>query len=101
MWPDLSANSREAQSDTHHDTQRVWGSQREKPAFIQKSRLLSTGHTYGAYGPLLCGVTSILFGGVPTFPDASRLWQIVEKHKVSSFCMVPVVKQLSWDQQVP
>ncbi len=35
----------------------------------------------GAYGPLLCGMTSVLFGGVPLYPDPSRVWQIIEKHK--------------------
>ena len=41
-----------------------------------------TGHTYLAYGPLLCGAKNVIFEGVPTYPDPSRCWQIVEKHKV-------------------
>lgn len=41
-----------------------------------------TGHTYLTYGPLLNGAQSVIFEGVPTYPDASRCWQIVEKHKV-------------------
>lgn len=41
-----------------------------------------TGHTYLAYGPLLNGATCVLFGGVPAYPDAGRIWQIIEKHKV-------------------
>ena len=40
-----------------------------------------TGHSYVAYGPLLNGVTSVLFGGVPTYPDASRMWQLCDKFK--------------------
>lgn len=42
-----------------------------------------TGHTYLAYGPLLNGAQSVIFEGVPTYPDPSRCWQIVEKHKVT------------------
>ena len=41
-----------------------------------------TGHTYLAYGPLLNGAQNVIFEGVPTYPDPSRCWQIVEKHKV-------------------
>lgn len=41
-----------------------------------------TGHTYLTYGPLLNGVTSIVFGGVPAHPDAGRVWSLIEKHKV-------------------
>lgn len=42
-----------------------------------------TGHTYLTYGPLLNGVTSILFGSTPAHPDAGRCWRIVEKYNVS------------------
>ena len=42
-----------------------------------------TGHTYLTYGPLLNGAQNVIFEGVPTYPDPSRCWQIVEKHKVS------------------
>ncbi|CAG5069531.1 Acetyl-coenzyme A synthetase [Dyadobacter sp. CECT 9623] len=48
-----------------------------------------TGHSYIVYGPLCCGATSVVFEGVPTFPDASRLWQIVEKHKVNILYTAP------------
>ena len=41
-----------------------------------------TGHTYLTYGPLLNGATSVVYEGVPTHPDPSRIWQIVEKYKV-------------------
>ena len=41
-----------------------------------------TGHTYLTYGPLLNGAQNVIFEGVPTYPDPSRCWQIVEKHKV-------------------
>ena len=41
-----------------------------------------TGHTYLTYGPLLSGAQNVIFEGVPTYPDPSRCWQIVEKHKV-------------------
>lgn len=48
-----------------------------------------TGHSYIIYGPLLSGATSIMFEGVPTYPDASRFWQICEKHKVNQFYTAP------------
>ncbi|MCE7058991.1 acetate--CoA ligase [Dyadobacter sp. CY343] len=48
-----------------------------------------TGHSYIVYGPLCCGATSVVFEGVPTFPDASRLWQIVEKHRVNILYTAP------------
>ena len=48
-----------------------------------------TGNTYVAYGPLALGVTQVIFEGVPTYPDASRFWQIIEKHKISIFYTAP------------
>ncbi|MEM7109689.1 MAG: acetate--CoA ligase [Bacteroidota bacterium] len=48
-----------------------------------------TGHSYIVYGPLLAGATSIMFEGVPTFPDAGRFWAICEKHKVNQFYTAP------------
>ena len=48
-----------------------------------------TGHTYVAYGPTALGVTQLIFEGVPTYPDASRFWQLIEKHKVSVFYTAP------------
>jgi acetyl-CoA synthetase len=48
-----------------------------------------TGHTYITYGPLACGATQIVFEGVPTFPDAGRFWQTIEKHGVSIFYTAP------------
>jgi acetyl-CoA synthetase len=42
-----------------------------------------TGHTYVAYGPLAAGATQVIFEGVPTYPNAGRFWQMIEKHKVS------------------
>ncbi|MEZ4775192.1 MAG: acetate--CoA ligase [Bacteroidia bacterium] len=48
-----------------------------------------TGHSYIVYGPLLAGATSIMFEGVPTYPDAGRFWQICEKHKVTQFYTAP------------
>ena len=43
-----------------------------------------TGHSYVVYGPLCNGATTLMFEGVPTFPDAGRFWKIVEKFKVNS-----------------
>jgi acetyl-CoA synthetase len=48
-----------------------------------------TGHTYIVYGPLANGATTVMFEGVPTFPDAGRFWQVCEKHKVNIFYTAP------------
>ena len=48
-----------------------------------------TGHSYIIYGPLLAGATTMMFEGVPTFPDAGRFWEICEKHKVNQFYTAP------------
>ncbi len=48
-----------------------------------------TGHSYIVYGPLLSGATSLMFEGIPTWPDAGRYWDIVEKHKVNQFYTAP------------
>ncbi|MDO3383291.1 acetate--CoA ligase [Gilvimarinus algae] len=48
-----------------------------------------TGHSYIVYGPLANGATSLMFEGVPTYPDASRCWQVVDKHGVNSFYTAP------------
>ncbi len=48
-----------------------------------------TGHSYIVYGPLANGATTLMFEGIPTYPDASRFWQVCEKHKVSQFYTAP------------
>ncbi|MGB2486856.1 MAG: acetate--CoA ligase [Candidatus Puniceispirillaceae bacterium] len=48
-----------------------------------------TGHSYIVYGPLANGATSLMFEGVPTYPDSGRFWQVIEKHKVSIFYTAP------------
>ena len=48
-----------------------------------------TGHSYIVYGPLANGATTLMFEGVPTYPDASRFWQICEKYKVNQFYTAP------------
>ena len=48
-----------------------------------------TGHTYVAYGPLAMGVTQIVFEGIPTYPNAGRFWQMIEKHKATIFYTAP------------
>jgi acetyl-CoA synthetase len=48
-----------------------------------------TGHSYIVYGPLANGATTVMFEGVPTYPDASRFWQVCEKHKVNQFYPAP------------
>ncbi len=48
-----------------------------------------TGHTYIVYGPLLNGATQVFFEGVPTYPDASRFWNVVDRHQVTQFYTAP------------
>jgi acetyl-CoA synthetase len=48
-----------------------------------------TGHSYIVYGPLANGATTLMFEGVPTYPDAGRLWDVVDKHKVNIFYTAP------------
>ena len=48
-----------------------------------------TGHSYVAYGPLAMGATQVIFEGVPTYPHAGRFWEIVDKHKVTTFYTAP------------
>ncbi|KKR95946.1 MAG: Acetyl-coenzyme A synthetase [candidate division TM6 bacterium GW2011_GWE2_41_16] len=53
-----------------------------------------TGHSYGLYGPLSNGCTSILFEGVPTYPQPDRYWQIIQKYRVTKFYTAPTVIRL-------
>lgn len=48
-----------------------------------------TGHSYIVYGPLLAGATSVMFEGVPTWPDAGRFWDVVDKYKINQFYTAP------------
>ena len=48
-----------------------------------------TGHSYTLYGPLLNGGTTVIFEGVPSYPDFSRFWEIIEKHKITQFYTAP------------
>ena len=48
-----------------------------------------TGHSYLVYGPLLAGGTTVMFEGIPTFPDAGRFWEIIDKYKVNIFYTAP------------
>ncbi|HET6829462.1 MAG TPA: acetate--CoA ligase [Ramlibacter sp.] len=64
-----------------------------------------TGHTYVAYGPLAAGATQVMFEGIPTFPHASRFWQMIEKHKVTIFYTAPtairsLIKAAETDEKV-
>jgi acetyl-CoA synthetase len=61
-----------------------------------------TGHSYLAYGPLANGATSLVFEGVPSYPDASRFWQVVDKHRVSIFYTAPTaIRALMREGQEP
>ncbi|MFT5425758.1 MAG: acetyl-CoA synthetase [Gammaproteobacteria bacterium] len=57
-----------------------------------------TGHSYIVYGPLANGATSLMFEGVPNFPDASRFWQVVDKWKVNSFYTAPTAIRMLMGQ---
>ncbi|MBE9528740.1 MAG: acetate--CoA ligase [Proteobacteria bacterium] len=48
-----------------------------------------TGHSYIVYGPLACGATTLMFEGIPTYPNPGRFWEVIEKHKVNSFYTAP------------
>ncbi len=48
-----------------------------------------TGHSYIVYGPLLAGATTLMFEGIPTYPDAGRFWDVVQRHKVNIFYTAP------------
>lgn len=64
-----------------------------------------TGHSYVAYGPLAAGATQIIFEGVPTYPNAGRFWQMIERHKCTIFYTAPtairsLIKAAEGDAQV-
>jgi acetyl-CoA synthetase len=64
-----------------------------------------TGHTYVAYGPLAAGCTQVIFEGIPTYPNAGRFWQMIEKHKVTVFYTAPtairsLIKAAEGDEKV-
>ena len=64
-----------------------------------------TGHSYVAYGPLAAGATQIMFEGVPTYPNAGRFWQMIERHKCSVFYTAPtairsLIKAADSDEKV-
>ncbi|MBI1180569.1 MAG: acetate--CoA ligase [Alphaproteobacteria bacterium] len=61
-----------------------------------------TGHSYIVYGPLANGATTVVFEGVPTWPDHSRLWQVVDKHKVNIFYTAPTaIRALMREGEAP
>jgi acetyl-CoA synthetase len=61
-----------------------------------------TGHSYIVYGPLANGATSLMFEGVPNYPDASRFWQVVDKHKVNIFYTAPTaIRALMREGEAP
>ena len=66
-----------------------------------------TGHSYILYGPLLNGATTVMFEGVPSYPDFSRFWEVIEKHKITQFYTAPTAirslakESLDYVQQFP
>jgi acetyl-CoA synthetase len=64
-----------------------------------------TGHTYVAYGPLAAGATQVIFEGIPTFPNAGRFWEMIQKHKVTVFYTAPtairsLIKAAEGDEKI-
>jgi acetyl-CoA synthetase len=61
-----------------------------------------TGHSYVVYGPLANGATTVMFEGVPNYPDVSRFWQVIDKHKVTLFYTAPTaIRALMRDGDAP
>ena len=61
-----------------------------------------TGHTYIVYGPLANGATTLMFEGIPSYPDSSRFWQVVDKHQVNIFYTAPTaIRALMRDGEAP
>jgi len=61
-----------------------------------------TGHTYIVYGPLANGATTVMFEGIPNYPDSSRFWQVVDKHQVNIFYTAPTaIRALMRDGEAP
>jgi acetyl-CoA synthetase len=61
-----------------------------------------TGHTYIVYGPLANGATTLMFEGIPSYPDSGRFWQVVDKHKVNIFYTAPTaIRSLMRDGEAP
>ncbi len=61
-----------------------------------------TGHTYCVYGPLANGATTLMFEGIPNYPDSSRFWQVIDKHKVNIFYTAPTaIRALMRDGDAP
>ncbi|MFC0676284.1 acetate--CoA ligase [Lysobacter korlensis] len=61
-----------------------------------------TGHSYGVYGPLANGATSLIFEGVPNYPDVSRFWQVIDKHQVTLFYTAPTaIRALMREGEAP
>ncbi|WP_424681649.1 acetate--CoA ligase [Frateuria sp. YIM B11624] len=61
-----------------------------------------TGHSYVVYGPLANGATTVMFDGVPSYPDCSRFWQVIDKHKVTLFYTAPTaIRALMREGEAP
>ena len=72
-----------------HTFQHVFDYQEEDVYWCTADVGWITGHSYIVYGPLAAGATTLMFEGVPTYPDAGRFWEIVEKYRVSLFYTAP------------
>jgi len=74
---------------TNYTFEQVFQYQEEEVHFCTADIGWITGHSYIVYGPLLAGGTTLMFEGIPTYPDAGRFWDIVEKHKVNILYTAP------------
>ncbi|MGO9568857.1 MAG: acetate--CoA ligase [Desulfomonilaceae bacterium] len=70
-------------------TRLVFDLKDEETFWITEDMGCISGHSYGVYGPLLNGLTSVIFEGIPGYHDSDRLWAIVAKHRVDKFCTRP------------
>ncbi|CUM67805.1 uncharacterized protein PRCAT00005511001 [Priceomyces carsonii] len=75
-------------------TQYIFDIQPEDVLFTAGDVGWITGHTYALYGPMTLGVPTVIFEGTPAYPDYGRLWQIVQKHKVTHFYVAPTALRL-------
>jgi len=74
---------------TQYTFQNVFGYEEEDIYWCTADIGWITGHSYIIYGPLLSGATTVMFEGVPTYPDAGRFWEIVDKHNINQFYTAP------------
>ncbi len=74
---------------THYTFENVFQYKKDEVYWCTADIGWITGHSYIVYAPLLAGATSVMFEGIPTYPDAGRFWQVIDKYKVNIFYTAP------------